>query len=52
MKVQGWNRDQVNILTLNLRTLKGVYQISFLKAPIGEEPEKARKKLIDWLEDL
>ncbi|GEM_PF-3744458 len=52
MKVQGWNRDQVNILTLNLKTMKGIYQISFLKAPMGEDPEKARKKLIRWLEDL
>ncbi len=52
MKVQGWNRDQVNILTLSLETTKGIYQISFVRTPRGKEPEKARKKLIEWLEGV
>ncbi len=41
--VHGWNRDQVNILTLNLKTMKGVYQISSLRSPLGEKPEKAHR---------
>jgi len=52
MNIQGWSPSQVNVLTLNLRTMKGLYQITFLKVPWGEEPEEREKKLVKWLKDL